>query len=515
MPRLVRRSVLLLAGLAAPAAAQEVILDSSPSRWRLELSEVETETGGDMGWVGLHYDVLEPIPRWPEIYAGIGGYGAVSGDRGGLFVGGLTLGFLQELGRSWFFDAGLFAGAGGGASQEGDSGLMLRPHVALERAFRLWGLRVEAAHVDFPDGDIEDTYVALGVSLLAESLRGREGRRGRAIHEAAVLPRPVRLTPLGAFLDPSSGSRKRNGARLEDEIGLLGIGLDTFLTRHLYLPVKAFGAGSGGVDGFAMGLGGLGWSVPFAGGDVRLEAEALVGAGGGGSVDTGGGLLLGLQGGLRARVWRSLELQVGAGLIDAPDGELEGAMVSAGIGWSGSLVGLHPDYPRSALAREALPRGKARVLHPHLALLHKFYNPPGDVRRTDGSPMDEHMRLIGLGLEVPVTPWLALTGRSFGAYAGEAGGYAEGLFGARYELRPLSDPRHVFTAAAELGVAGGGGVSVDSGLIYEFAAGYRYEWTERVSFVVEAGKVEADQGSFEAEMVLLGVRWDLALPILR
>ncbi len=512
MPRLV--PALALLALATPAVAQELTLESTPTRWRVELSQVETEQGDDLGWIGLHYDVLEPIPRWPEIYVGVGGYGAVSGDRGGLFVGGLTLGFLREIGGRWFFDAGVFAGGGGGASTEENSGLMLRPHIGIERAFRLWGLRLEAATVDFPDGDIDDSYVALGFSLLSESLRGREGRRGREIPDAAVLPRQVRLTPQVALIDPSSSSRRRNGQPLDDEISLLGVGLDYFLTPHLYLPLEAYGAGGGGVDGFAMGFTGLGWSVPFLSEDLRLEAEALAGAGGGGDVDTGGGLLWSVRGGLRTRVWRAFDLELGAGYLDAPDGELEGAMLIAGVGWSGSLVGLHPDYPRSALQREALPSDKARVIHPQVLLLHKSYSPPSDVRKPDGSELD-NMRLLGLGLDVPLTSWLVLTGRSYGAYAGDAGGYAEGLIGGQYELRPLSDRSHVFVAGAELGVAGGGGVPVDSGLIYEFSAGYRYEWTERISFVLEAGKVEADQGSFEAEMYLVGVRFDLALPVLR
>lgn len=512
MPRFVPALALLL---AAPALAQEVILESSPSRWRLELSEVDTEEGDDLGWIGLHYDVLEPVPRWPELYVGVGGYGAVSGDRGGLFVGGLTLGFLREIGRGWFFDAGVFGGGGGGASTEENSGFMLRPHVGVERAFRLWGLRLEAASVDFPDGDIDDTYISVGISLLSESLRGSEGRRGRTIPDEAVIPRPVRLTPLVALIDPSTSSERRDGRALDDEIALLGVGLDYFLTPNLFLPLEAYGAGGGGVDGFAMGLGGLGWSVPFLHDDVRLEAEALAGAGGGGGVDTGGGVLWSVKGQLRARVWRGFEVEVGAGFLDAPGGEFEGALVTAGIGWSGSLVGLHPDYSRAALKREALARGKARVIHPQVVLLHKFYNPPSDVRKLDGSRLDSDMRLVGLGLDVPLAPWLVLTGRSYGAYAGDAGGYAEGLVGGRYELRPLRDQRHVFTAAAELGVAGGGGVPVDSGLIYEFSAGYRYQWTERVSFLFEGGKVEADQGAFEAVLFVLGVRFDLALPVLR
>ena len=68
----------------------------------------------DMGTVGVHYDV-KPLDSFRDAYLGFGGFGAMSGNRGGFFTGGATLGvhkFLDVPGmdKKYAFDAGVFVG---------------------------------------------------------------------------------------------------------------------------------------------------------------------------------------------------------------------------------------------------------------------------------------------------------------------------------------------------------------------------------------------------------------------
>ncbi len=87
-----------------------------PSTWRnrilrFSLEEINMPDAGEhMGLYSIGaYDRLNP---W--LYGGVTLYGAASGQRGGFFTGGYTLGMERHLTDNWIFDAGGYVGAGGG-----------------------------------------------------------------------------------------------------------------------------------------------------------------------------------------------------------------------------------------------------------------------------------------------------------------------------------------------------------------------------------------------------------------
>ena len=145
----------------------------------------------------------------------------------------------------------------------------------------------------------------------------------------------------------------------------------------------------------------------------------------------------------------------------------------------------------------------------------KFYSPPSSATKKDGSPHDETISLVGFGIEEPIGWNISLTARAFAAYAGDVGGYSEGLLGVRYEYSAFGLPRHHFGLSAEAGAGGGGGVDVGSGLIAHLAAGWRYDLSDDFQIDLEFGKVEANHGSFEAESISFGVIWNLSRALLR
>ncbi len=508
-----RHALLPLLLLAPGAAAQDVELESVPTRWRITAERFDADSTNDVTLVGAHLDLLGVLPEYPEFYAGLGGYGAVEGDTGGLFVGGVTAGYLRELYRGFTLDLGFFAGGGGGGDADVGSGIMIRPHAAIEYAVGLVALRLEAARVEFPDGDIGDTHLALGLSLPGEILLARDGAPSTAIPEEHLRWRRVRLTPGFLWLNPESGTRKKTGVPLTDEIGMVGGELDYFVNDFVYLPVEAYGAVAGGVPGFAMVLGGLGISLPVLDPRIRIEAKVLGGAAGGGDVDTGGGFVYEAAGGLSARLSGNFSAQVLAGYFDAPDGDLESVVVSGGVSWNPRAAELGLRYPRSRLADEGLSSDDAVIDGVRVQALNKTYFPASSARTQTGSDYDASLQLVGIGLEKPVEVLdeaFALTGRVFTGYAGDIGGYAELLGGVKYEITPNKrKPEHVFTAHAEAGSGGGGGVDSASGVMYVFTTGYRYQWKPSVALSIEGGAFEADRGSFHGEVLQLGIQWNL------
>ena len=498
---------LALTLLASWAGAQDIALDSEMARWRAT-GEVFSSDIDRLGLFGLHLDLMEPFRTFPDIFLGVGGYGAVTGSRGGLFVGGLTAGWRKEVYEDWNLELGIFGGGGGGGGNPEFSGLLLRPYVAVERQLGLVGLRLEAARVDQPDGDLEDTHIAFGITLPAEILEARESSRSRHIPGRAIARRTLRARALAARFDAGEGSTRRTGGPQSD-YEVVGFGIDYFLTPQLFFPLEVHGAVGGESDGFAMGMAGIGGAMPLGTDRVRLELKGLLGAGGGGDVGTGGGWGWRGTAGLEFLLNHSWALAIEAGYMDYPDGDFDAETLGVSLARRVTSPELSLEYPRSRLLREGLDSQDVEIDQTRVAVEHKIYSPDGDAVKKDGSAYSNAISLIGVGIEEPLTRWFALTGRAFGAWGGNIGGYAEGLFGGKFELRPVDDWRHVFSLTGEVGAAGGGGIDVGSGLIYQVGAGYRFEWTDRLSIGLNFGKMEANEGSFNAEAYTVSVLWNL------
>ena len=126
------------------------------------------------------------------------------------------------------------------------------------------------------------------------------------------------------------------------------------------------------------------------------------------------------------------------------------------------------------------------------------------------------IQLVGIGVSTPLLSWLDLTGQAFGAFEGGVGGYAEGLWGleARRAVAPQL-PRLHWVARGLVGAAGGGGMDVGDGAVWEVDAGVRLDTARRgLALAAEGGVVRAFGGTFDAAVLRLSAVFDFALPIL-
>ncbi|MBA3847909.1 MAG: hypothetical protein H0X45_14870, partial [Planctomycetes bacterium] len=283
MPRLVA-----LALISSFALAGEADVYAHALRWRFGGEVVRLDDGEDMGLAHALVDVLEPFAALPGLYLGVGGFGAVAGERGGFFTLGGALGWRATWQR-FEFDLGGFAGGGGGGDAEQGGGLMLRPHAGIGfNAWRDWWLRAEVAYVAFPDGDIESTGVALGVAV-HDAIVGVGGDGAVADLVAASLRR-TRLALTASWWRPCGcdGPGLRSGDEIEDDLALVGVRLERFVAERVFIALVADGALGGGIAGYMDVFGGVGYEQELIG-PLSLQIVALGGAGGGGDVDTGGG----------------------------------------------------------------------------------------------------------------------------------------------------------------------------------------------------------------------------------
>ena len=130
-----------------------------------------------------------------------------------------------------------------------------------------------------------------------------------------------------------SSPQRRGGAKA-DPIDLTSVQMTHELDAAWYLAGQGNFGLTGHAGGFAEGLLGLGWRSPeLFGTGPRFLVQFMVGAAGGGGVDTGGGLLVQPMLGLEQGLSHGLSLQVIGGRCIAPRGNLRTQVVDAGLSW--------------------------------------------------------------------------------------------------------------------------------------------------------------------------------------
>ena len=494
--------------------AAETVGRPLPTRVRFSFERVDVRNDERMGLFGLHYDVFRLRSRGASLrtegwYLGFGGYGALTGQRGGFFVGGLGGGHSFALTSHTGIDFGGFLGGGGGRAAAQGDGLLLRGSVAL--VLRIEGLRIrlERSVIDVPDGPLGGGQIALGLSVdQSPSLAFPASGDGAAAdgQPMAMRMRRVALTLFGHA--PSPSARRSDGSVLRSAIVGPGIRLDAFIDQRLLLSFDVNGALSGGVDGFAQLLAGLGFEQKIAR-DLLVAAFLQVGSAGGGGVDTGGGLLVVPSVEFRARLGPRRSLFLGAGHTRAPGGKFRAWTWKGGVALEARSLRFD-DVPGAPLPPFAATERWA------VGLTEKIYLTSSGARTKSGQSMAGAIQLIGIGVSTPLLSWLELTGQAFGAFDGGVGGYAEGLLGLEVRRAVVPQlPRLHWVARGLVGAAGGGGMDVGDGAIWEVDAGVRLDTARQgLALAAEGGVVRAFGGAFDAAVLRLSAVFDFALPIL-
>ncbi|MDF1798765.1 MAG: hypothetical protein P1V81_06285 [Planctomycetota bacterium] len=520
IPSLAVGTFVLLGSLVPSAAAQSWELEELPTRWRMTVERVEPDGHGDpFALVGVHYDLLSPFEEWPDLFVGVGGYGAVSDDIGGFFAGGLDLGWRRSLTPKMSFEAGTFTGAAGGSTLgAGGDGLFLRPFVAVTREVAGLDLRLELAHEHLAGADYDETVLAFGFELPSSYLTGRPGSGWLSpIHIDALEIERWQIESGLKFLDATGSSRRRDGSGYVDDLALGGVRLSIDRGNGWHLPFEAMGAVGGGISGFTAVMGGVGRHGELLGEELGWELDLLGGLAGGGNTDTGGGLVYEATAGLRARLSTNWSARLALGWFDAPDGRLGAEVCALSLAWDPRSVGLTSDYDRERLGTEGLPLAEGKQDTWQLSTHWKLYDLRASAHNLDGSKPAGSMQVAGVGAERHLDEHLSLLVRAAGAIEGEASGYHEGLAGLRVAMRPFGDLLDAdLHATYEIGAAGGGGVDAGSGWVHQVSTGLLWRASDAIELSFDLGRMNTvDRGSFDASMLGVGVAFDVTRLISR
>lgn len=473
--------VLAVGATAAEPVDAPSTTTAIPTSTLLGFESVRMPQGARLGLVGttVLFEVDEAWGVGPAIY------GAATGERGGLFVGGVEVQHRMAIARSWTLATGLFAGGGGGGGAPVGGGLMLRPAATLLYDLGpTMQLGVSWSMVKFPSGQIDGRQLGLAFAWRGDFQHHDAARAGTPAFagRAAGLGFDRMAITAGTqrYTDPSDASVHRVGlvgARAERRTGIEGV----------TLGLEAAAAAQGSSAGYMEILGSAGWSVaPMAQAlpSLRIGARAGLGAGGGGAVPTGGGAI--------ARLSATVE-------------------VSPAQGWTiGAELGRSRSFNGGWSARSA-QLWAGLDLEPALDGLSE---PRGPIVRTEWSGVLQHLtraerkdggsrplETIGLRLSRFVTPNLYLTGQAHSAFAGGAGAYSVGLVGAGVATRADAGLRGGVEAL--VGAAGGGGVATSGGAISQAMAWVGWGRTPASEWRAGVGTVRALRGGVRSPVIEL------------
>ncbi len=495
-----RYLLLAICLMSSVVIAGEQSKQALESRWRLSYELMPIATDEDIGLLGIHYDIF-PSKSYPAWYVGLGGYSGASGEEGGFFTAGLTSGWLQTLSSSWKADIGLHVGGGGGSEATfPGGGLIVRTHAGLQYSDK-YGFNLGVANISFPNTtrpDGNDTHLYFGFTLpdtiwsntgdaIADTFSGR--RSGFRISPSFLMYKPKQkpITKSGGY---TAGNRN-------DSIPLMGIQLSWHKDR-LFFPFEMYGAAGGGVDGYATIFGGVGYQLSVINDLLFIEGKALIGVGGDGRLDTGGGALAQPMIGVRTKLTQHWSVAGFLGKTIGLDGQFETTSAEISIAWSAQ-------QPKGVSGQVAsFSDTQFFTSEWHGSLANKTYFPDSSLRQTDGERFDSSLQLFGVELEKPLNGYLSAIGDTYWAYEGNIGSYAEGALGLK--LHTVLGPVVPFMQT-QLAVAGGGDVEVDRGFLASAEFGMGYEVSEGVFVDLSAGYTRSSDDGFRAKVFVAKLRW--------
>ncbi len=255
-----------------------------------------------------------------HLWWGLEAAGAATGGVSGYAEYLATLGAETAVGgRSLRAGVRGALGMGGGGDVDVGGGLLLKAGVyGLAALSDGLDLMLEAGLVRAPQGRFHGRYGTLALNWRLDSAAGGS--------------RPVSATRMEwvGGIEHYSAARRDGSTR-----GLQAVSLriNRFLGPALYLSGQAHSAYAGGAGGYSVGLLGAGWQARL-GERWHWGAEALIGAAGGGGVDTGGGALVQPMAYLGYALQPGVSLRLGAGRIRSLRGPLDGRVLELSMAFS-------------------------------------------------------------------------------------------------------------------------------------------------------------------------------------
>jgi len=397
----------------------------------------------------------------------------------------------------------LFIGGGGGGAAPQGGGLMLRPHAGFLYDLGSSRLGIGYSGVIYPNGSINSRQFYLSYekpfSIFFADTSAGEVKAPASSFDSTLHLEPIELTTLLRQYSPATGSLDTSGLPLTTPSHLFGVSLRLYRgdgTSRWYTSKEIAGSAGGNTDGYAEILAGIGYQSRLWSRKSFWESTFAMGAGGGGGVDTGGGIVLRGEVGAGYHITPAFVARVSAGYMSAPDGHYQASTLAAQLGYQWQFAGAH-DYGIDVVPGETL-----ETKHWRLRAANQVYASPA----WKGAPRGDTISLLGIKADLLLSSRAYITGQGYGAYDGGAGGYAVGLLGVG---RNFGTENGKFGTSIEvaIGAAGGGSVDVGSGVVVQPSMGITYQLGKNISIDLNYSRIKALSGALDSSVYEVGMSY--------
>ena len=450
---------------------------------------IKLANGEHMGLIGINY-LLHPNDHF---YYGFGTYGAATGNRGGFFTGGFVTGIKYELVKDLYIDSGVFLGGGGGASADGQGGgLMFKAYSGLLVDLGTYSLGVNYSYIKFPNGDIDSKQIGFVADMKFTSTFADDKLDLDSLHQYNFKSDEDYLVATYQTYFPKSNTKTRAGVLRTDNIDLVGVEYGIHVRPNFVTYFESAGALKG-ANGYMEVLGGAAYAQKLTKG-TELFAKASLGLGGGGKVDTGGGGISKASLMLSYSPTKRINARVGGGYFHSLNGKFDAPFAEVNFGINTNFLSAGADKNEIDYSSIYSQKFTMRFVNQTYFYSNTLSTNPAH---------KNNVQLTGAKLDWYLTNQLYVSGQALAAYAGQAGGYAAGMFGLGY-VQPIGLG---FNAIAEvdIGAGAGGAINTGGGAILQPMVGVSYDVTHNLSFSAMGGKILAINGPLEANVLDVGL----------
>ncbi len=452
-----------------------------------------------LGLVGVHYNL-----KFGSFYTGLGFYGAVRGKRGGFFTLGVNAGIQSYLTERLFIDTGFHFGGGGGASAPDGGGAFILPHFNLGYNFENFSLTTGYSYINFFDkGNIKSHQlnVALQIPLEIDYANSTEAEKEFDIRQLQTSDWNKKAKRLSFMfhlnnLSVKGDSRSTRGNPLNGStIRLAGFEVNSYFNDDWFFFLKLDGAYSGIPAGYMNIFAGGGYHLSFNKNNTNILAKFGVGAGGGGGIDSQGGILIYPDLSLEQHISNNVYLSVNKGLLTSPNSFFTTSTFGVGLKYYSNINGVKD--------HDSAKKGKFKgfeVIVKQDAYL--------DAER--GVNPTENLYQISLQLNYHLNKNTYIVGQTSFANFGNAGAYAEGIVGLGLQSNYFIKDKVNLFAQVLAGGAGGGDISTGEGLIVKPSVGMNYKITPDFALRGALGYVKARGGNLSSAFINFGVSYRLS-----
>ncbi|MDT7833252.1 hypothetical protein RQM59_12715 [Flavobacteriaceae bacterium S356] len=448
----------------------------------------------NMGLTGIHYNL-----KFDNFYTGLGIYGSVTGKRGGLFTLGINAGFQKYLSERFFIDTGLHFGGGGGAGAPDGGGAFILPHLNLGYDFKDFSLTTGYSYINFFDGgDITSHQINIALQIPMDfsysSYKNAESSFSSDEIKASDWNQNGTKTSFMLHLNNLSvkgGSQDTNGLPLAGEtIRLAGFEFNSYLSDSWFFLIKADGAYDGIPAGYMDILLGAGYHLSLNNDRTNILAKLAIGAGGGGGVDTQGGVLVYPDISLEQHISDNVYLSVNKGFLMSPNSFFKSSTLGFGLKYYTNINGLANTSSKNTFKEFEI------ILKQDM-----YLNADRDLAPT------QHLHQISMQLNFSLTKSLYVAGQTSFANFGNAGAYAEGIVGIGLKTNSFFNEKVALFGQVLAGAAGGGHISTGEGLIIKPSIGGNWFLNDELSLRGALGYVKAYGGDLSSPFLNVGISY--------